>query len=377
MPEAVNDSKSINIATIKSLLDEVTKSPVGSPTGAIDLGVNAGKIEADLMVSSALRKSVTPIIAAIPLPGGNRSHIILKVGDVANQSIAFQALSLYRIQEEIVRLSYLEALSRSEELLAHLSEDQPAPLVSEAELVPEPAPIAAAAAIAGMGLNAASKLFSFFQSDVTFQGLDVTPNDNLLLMEVARGLRTLGYTVVIPDLYDPDGLRVGIQKVAEDLSQAEEQRLAAERLSRWHESKILTADSEKVKEAHQLAMAHLDGVVSLHTSFLTKLTATDGTLSISAVAREIALEISLNKGAGLFLVKAVKSGGSLYKERNLWTLLGRIPFFVGAGVIVSYALLDGSDGRVLASGQQGCHGGFFSPKQLSTRFEHNSGGCDA
>ena len=196
-------------------------------------------------------------------------------------------------------------------------------------------------------------------------------------MEVARGLRTLGYTVVIPDLYDPDGLRVGIQKVAEDLSQAEEQRLAAEKLSRWHKSNILTADSENVKEAHQLAIAHLDGAVSLHTSFVTKLTATDGPLSISSVAREIALEISLNKGAGLLMVKAVKSGGSLYTEKNHWTLLGRMPFFVGAGVIVSFALLDGSDGRVLASGQHGCHGGFSSPKQLSTHFEPNSGGCDA
>jgi hypothetical protein len=377
MPETVNDANSIDISKIKSLLDGVTKSPEGSPTGAIVLSGNAGKIEADLMVSSALRKSVTPIIAAIPLPGGNRFHIILKVGDLANQSVAFQSLSLYRIQEEIVRHSYSKALSRSEKLFANLSGDKPVPLVSEGELVPEPAPIAAATAIAGIGLNAASKLFSFFQSDFTFQGLDILPNDNLLLMEVARGLRTLGYTVVIPDLYDPDGLRVGIQKVAEDLSQAEEQRLAAEKLSRWHKSNILTADSENVKEAHQLAIDHLDGAVSLHASFVTKLTATDGALSISAVAREIALEISLNKGAGLLMVKAVKSGGSLYTEKNLWTLLGRMPFFVGAGVIVSFALLDGRDGRVLASGQHGCHGGFSSPKQLSTRFEHNSGGCDA
>ena len=162
MPETVNDANSIDITKIKSLLDGVTKSPEGSPTGAIVLGTNAGKIEADLLVSSALRKSVTHIFAAIPLPGGNRFHIILKVGDLANQSVAFQSLSLYRIQEEIVRLSYREALSRSEKLFANLSGDKPVPLVSEAELVPEPAPIAAAAAIAGIGLNAASKLFSFF-----------------------------------------------------------------------------------------------------------------------------------------------------------------------------------------------------------------------
>ena len=62
------------------------------------------------------------------------------------------------------------------------------------------------------------------------------------------------------------------------------------------------------------------------------------------------------------------SVGSYYTKKNILTAFGAEPFFVAAGVVATYTLIDGSDGGVLASNLVPIHGGYYRAPDVPSKF---------
>jgi hypothetical protein len=349
----------------KARLGEVPSSGIA---GTVTLAANAGKIEAELLASAAIDHVAARIAAALPQPAAAARLFVYATQDAPT----FQALTAYRVQTGLVGIAFATATAASDK-------------ANEGAVPPAEARVEGVAALgaAGVALDAVTKLAGYFRSDFSVQGIDMTPDDALLVAALANRLRAAEgnrYAVHVPALYNPGALATGVDAIKNDLLANATAKARAQARSATHDraagafaelAKKSVVPEEKVQlgekaELHRKAAESLRGAIALQDALLTRLATPDdkGATPLVAVVRESAVVASLAGGARLLLVKASKTGGSLYTEKNLWTSFGRMPFFVGAGVVATYVLLDGVDGKVLASGVVPRHGGFVSARDV-------------
>ena len=345
------------LAAFKAAVGEVPSSGIA---GTVTVGQNVGELEATLLAAQALKKAAMTIavqVAAVVAP--NASITVVAAPDVP----AFQTLLAYKAQHGLVRTALLSAIQASGGIprgrgLA------PVPMVGAA----------------GAALGAASKLAEFFRSDFTVGGVALSLDEAAAVNEVA-GQLCQKFVVVIPGVFNPKALTdAGGSFVTQvtDLSvinQEAERRLAEHQATADQLTNTIAAETdpdgkralEEELTKHKSALDSLRAAVALFATWMTKLSAVNdkGATSLATIAKEQAIIDGL-AGGHLLTVKVQKAGGGFFVKKNLWTVFGELPLYHMGGVALTFALLEGSSGKVLASGAVPVYGGFVKSKEVQT-----------
>jgi hypothetical protein len=369
------------VAAFKARFGEV---PASRYSGDVTLKDNPGKTEALLLAAQAARSAAAAIAKAI-------KDKATKVMLIASPDVpTFDNLMRFRVELGIVQKAFEEMDRISTE--AHDKEPaaRAAPAAVRAARVPQPARGVAPVAAAGLALDAADKLLGFFRTDYTVGGIDVTLEDAMLINELAGLLTEGGMTVYLPKVFNGNELTQTASAVVGELQgmaqcrasstaiATEHQRLVAV----WNERAGKEADVDKkaemtaTAESHQRASDAVGKANALYDSWFSKLSSLDEKSSlvpIVSVIRERALMSALDGGRSLLAVKLHASGGSYYTKKNIWTVLGAMPFFHMGGTVTSYALIDGQTGEVKRAGTLPVHGGFFKASKLPNQLVDQPG----
>lgn len=307
-------------------------------TGSVTEGTDPGRPEALVLAVDAANRAADRIADDLtaPLRGTKQLLLVTSADDVSLAQLDF-----YDFQRKQIDRRMIDAKERLDKL------PEPAGEAAVAGLVP---PLAAAGAL----LDAASKLGSYFLTDYKFGKVDITLPDRTVMYAAAAYLR--------PKL--APGGRIYIPQ---QLTAAEAQELVDELddPSKHYLALVAKAD-EKRKSAGQdpavaEAVAAADAAAKSWEAFVTTLTTApaQGETVIDRILRQKAIKRLLGSGTPI-LVLNHQLAGSYYTKKNLWTFLGGPPLYTAAAVAVSYALLDGADRQILASGTVPLHSGYGS-----------------
>lgn len=331
----------------------------GSFSGAVEMKDKAGFAEANLLASQAIRAAAARISIQVKGPTAGKQIFLFSVRDFPN----FQRLLNFRFRKELLKQAYTTAKVT----------------VSDVEAV------AAAPAIFSAGLDAFSKILGFFKTDFTVGGVEIKPDDSQLLFAVAGNLPGAH----LPAIYNPTATKDALTRMTQELGE-----LVSLRGSADAETKRLTTQIEQLEKGNDADKKRaadlkprvdlLKTVVALHDAFMTSLSTPDssGNLPIALVTQEFAIDDALqagnknapqggnkdapqgaNKealqgGSVVLLVKLESAGGGYFVKKNLLTGLGAMPLYHMGGSTVSYVLLEGKEGKVLAASVVPVHGGF-------------------
>jgi hypothetical protein len=281
----------------------------------------------------------------------------------AGQVPNFQAVANFTVQRDAVKKALEQASDGAESRLRAKEGGQ------EVAFTP---------AMVGAVLESITKLLGFFRSDFKVGGGDITLDDVALVQAVAG--QDLSARVIVPVLYFPEAVRGAARLVTTELLALSEQQAQAKTLIAQLERLIAAKQKQTGAQPPPANQASLEGelvelrrlvdrlrtATGAYDTMLSRLTAPDE--ATGAMLRDLAVWNGLNEGDGcLLLVKVQRAGGSYYTKKNLLTALGRMPFYVAGGAVVSFTLLTGEDGTVLTSGVLPVHGGFESVKEVPSR----------
>jgi hypothetical protein len=356
--KAAKELADAQLAAFKAAVGDVPRSGI---TGSVTLqGEKVGELEATLLAAHALKKAATTIavqVAAVVAP--NAGITVVAAPDVP----AFQALLAYKAQHALVRTALLSGIQASSAF----------PSGRDAAALPM-------AGAAGVALDVASKLAGFFRSDFTVGGVALSLDEAAAVNEVA-GQLCQKFVVVVPGVFNPRALTdAGGTVVTQvtDLSvsnQEAERRLAEHEAAADQLTRAIAAEADADRKRafedeltkHKTVLDSLRSAVALFATWMTKLSSADdkGVTSLATIAKEQAIIDGL-AGGHLLTVKVQKAGGGFFVKKNLWTAFGEMPLYHMGGVAVTFALLEGSSGKVLASGAVPVYAGFVKSKEVQT-----------
>jgi tetratricopeptide (TPR) repeat protein len=353
------------LAAAKLRIGEVPSSGLD---GSVTTAEKAGVAEAALLSAKAIATAADLIVER--LPAGTQQAPLTIVLYPEKDRPDFQALSTFRAQTTILRTAYQEAKAKYEELAAE---------TKKAFHTKAAVPILTTA---GLALDAVTKLLSYFKSDYTIGGIELTQEDSALVHALAGRIAKSDkfLEVILPGTYNATALSAPLSTIVQDLRELSQNRAEARSYVTLHSQRALSltqqanVETDASKKAilldqakqSQDAEAHWRAVVELYESFFSKLTAADekGVVPLTQAVRELTVFNAFLAGAKLLLVRVQTSGGSYYTRKNLWTFFGGVPIFHMGGVVVSFVLLDGSSGKVLDSEVIPVHGGFIKAARV-------------
>lgn len=334
-------------------------------TGTVTAGSGAGGVEAHLLASRAVNEAAESIVKSslIELLAG-KTVALYAGADLPN----FAPLTTFRAQFFLLQKALVDATN----------------LLNQSKTANSPAGLVAtrsAALVVGAALDAANKLLGFFRTDYAVNGVEVKLDDLLILNSLANQLlaQKRGVVVRTPSLYSPpalaenSGILAQLNTLAEDRNQLQESLGACRELQ---EGFVASAANEKdagLKAEHTKSLENLKAdtnqastAMMAYDLFLTKLGTLDanGTVPLANIMQLDLLDTTLAHQGYLLSAKITSSGGSYYTRRNMWTLFGGMPFFNMGGVVVTYSLVDGSTGNIVAAGVLPVDGGYVKNNKL-------------
>lgn len=374
---AAKTAKELADAELAAFKAKIGEVPASGYAGTVALEAKAGETEAALLAAVAVTTAAEKVADAIPQQNARRAVLIYASGEVPG----FEALTAFRAQIALVNRAFSEAQDATNSALSA------APEAAEAKAAALPI-----AGVAGAALQAVNTLIGFFRTDYTVGGVDLSLDDSLLVHALAGSIAHSGKNLEarIPALYNPAALSDAGAGILDRLtamsilkSQGEETVSRHDAVSSRFEEDAGKETSEAKKAGlldkardHRTAADAWRGALALYDSFLGKLTSADdrGGVPLVNIIRESVVSDSLSKdGSLLLVVKLQKSGGSYYTKKNVVTFFGGMPFYHTGGVVVSYVLMDGKEGNVLASGVVPVHGGFVRANHLEKELKPRRG----
>lgn len=344
-------------ATLARYLGDVKAGPY---SGIVNMKEKAGTEEALLLGARAVKEGAGKIANAVK----DKANKFYLFG--AKEFPSFQRLLTFRFRKELIKQAFEAAGIK--------------PPVSLEELV-TPGMVSA-------GLDAFSKILGFFKTDYDIGGIDVKLDESLLIFSVAG--RLTAKEVHLPLIYEPNAQTAAIAALAQEM--AELVRLRNQAADEAIRTKNLIADVEKKAADPQntlskdalLARAaalksrldQLTGVIALYDSFAGSLTtpdATTGSVPLAILAQEFTIDTALKQGeAAVLLLRLENTGGGYLLKKNLLTGLWKMPLYHMGGATVSYLLLSGPDGKVIAGDVYPIHGGFVRTDDLRDVLEKDN-----
>jgi hypothetical protein len=252
---------------------------------------------------------------------------------------------------------------------------------------------AAPLALAGAALSSLNNLFSYLRTKYEVGSVDTSLDDSTLVHAVAQSLAP-ARDVVVPDAYLPTIVagagRTSVVDTLLDLATDKAKAVeAASRVTRKAEQLTAfakeesdaarKAELEKHASALTRSASDLNKASTLFDTFLSKLTTADdkGMSPFALILREQEVYRLLTKSGTKPMVLVVKlqaQGGSYYTKENMWTFLGRMPFFNSGGAAASYLLVDGATGGVKTSGLEYLHTGWMRADEVGKHVQGESVG---
>ena len=332
--EAKKAQAEAELAALKVSFGEVPSSGI---SGTVEARDGTGELEAALLAVKAVQEATNTIATSV-MTSVTRGSTIVIVGEADVPT--FASLRAYETEvalvKEILNKAIAAATPTKEEAVAK-------------EAVPLPG-------AAGLALDAASKLLSFFRTDFVVKGLTVSLEDSVAVNAVAGTLaapdyKGRAYTIRVPAVYDPGTLSSSTSFLIADLFELSTLRGQAQSLLKTH-------DQTSLANAIQSAIGLMD-------TWYSKLSTPDakGIATLAHVVKEKAIADSLDHGY-LLVMKVHKAGGAFMTKKNLWTSLGVMPLYHMGGAAVSFTLFKGRTGRVLISGVVPVHGGFVKAGKI-------------
>lgn len=365
----------------KALADAQTQAAVakyigdvkaGPYSGTVDMKDKAGTEEGLLLAARAVKECASRVAKAVQ----DKAAIFYIFG--AKEFPSFQRLITFRFRNELIEQAFAAAgISKP----------------TEGALA-----VAAAPALISGGLDAFSKILGFFKTDFTIGGTDAKLDESLLLFSVAGELSEK--TVHLLSVYELYGQNRAVAALTSELAQLVDLRARAASAVVQTTSNIAEVEKKAADPANAatkdglLAAAaalkprldQLNGVISLYDSFATSLITpdTNGAIPLTAITQELAIDAALRGdraeieeggapkadnatlkvGRAVLLLSLENSGGGYLLKKNLLTGLGAMPLYHMGGATVTYLLLSGLDGQVLAGDVIPIYGGFVRTDNL-------------
>jgi hypothetical protein len=336
-------------------------------SGAVDLKDKAGQVEAALLAANAVRRAAGKICDAIK--GKTTKCEVFAASEFPN----FQRLQTFRFQREMMKLAFETAVvnppAKSEEKPSVRAEVA-APGFGEAALLPVPA-----AAAVSAGLDMFSKITSFFKTDYTVGGLQLTLDESLLVFSVSGKLAEANTDVRLPMTYLPDAKNRAISALTRELvgltklrALASAQMESKNKESEEWERKLVQMPDSSEKQAllktvsdARIQAEQIKGAIASYDGFANGLATPDpktGAIPLVGLAQELAIEEVLEGNGTILLLRLENTGGGYFIKKNLWTGLFGMPLYHMGGATVTYALFSGEGGKLLAGDVVPVHGGF-------------------
>jgi tetratricopeptide (TPR) repeat protein len=351
----------------KALLDSQTQAALskyigevkaGPYSGSVDMKEKAGTEEAALLGARAV-KEAAGIVAKAVKDKGQKFYVF-----AAREFPNFQRLLTFRFRKELIKQAFAAAGVRP-----------------PAGPGPEAVPITPG--LVSAGLDAFSKILGFFKTDFTVGGNELKLDESLLLFSVAGGLAPK--EAHLPMIYEPTAQNNSVTALTTELGEL----VALRTLASGEATKARDKIAEKEKEAAGTAdvptkeallkevasakarMDQLNGVIGLYDSFASALTTADssGAVPLTFLAQEFAIDKALKAGGHVLLLRLESSGGGYLLKKNLLTGLGRMPLFHMGGATITYVLIAGDQGTVLAGDVVPVHGGFVRSDKIREELE--------
>ena len=374
--EAQKAAAEAQATALKTRFGDIPTSPY---TGDVTLKEKVGGAEAALLAARAANLAAQKIAAELPgeaaIPGQASTPAKTVFLYAGGELPTFQSLIAYRAQITILRRVLQEAQTASD------TADSNAPETAQVRVF-GPIPMAA-----GLSLDAVNKLLAFFRTDYTIGGVDLSVNDSLLVHAVAGAITNSGkyHDVRLTASYNPASLAAHGAGIITELMELSASKTSAQHNASRHEKLAAKFSEQTAKEPdpakkakllaatklHKAAADNSQTAVGLYDSVFSKLTTADdkGIALLTNVVREGVIADALSDGNLLLIIKMQNSGGSYYTKKNMWTLFGGMPLYHMGGIVASYALLEGKEGRVLKSGVVPVHGGFIKAGDLQKQLE--------
>lgn len=346
-------------ANAKAAVDAL---PTSATTGATTTGADAGKSEATLLAAKATNEAARKIVVAL---GENTRRKKLTIFAGAERP-ALDHYNSFKLRLDLLQNAIApKAQSLDDAAVAALRDTKFTTAAGGGHATAELAPMAIA-----LGVSALTKLAGLFQTDYSVGGIGLTADDAALATAVTGSL--LGAGENKPDsvtLFSRSTNVTASTDLITLLTPVAKNGAAAQaRIAFFTErAKAIRADANAKDPKMSDAAAACDQaaaawqlVVNGYDTLLQSLTTADasGNLPIAKVADEQRLLTALSGDDLLLFVQMNSSTGGYYTKKNLFTAFGAEPFFVAAGVVASYTLVNGKEGTTVAAGVIPVHGGY-------------------
>lgn len=347
-------------AQIQAELGSVPDAPVSK--GGVTVNQNGGKAEATLLAARATAKAAAQIATQVP----TRTEVVI-VGGKAKP--LFDEWDRFDVGRKLLG----DQFARAGNLFKAAGGDAPlAGSNGTTDISRELVPLAV-----GTALESLAKLGQFFQTEYTVSNLEIGTDDDLLVAAVGQAIKKRSSAVKIT-LIDFNPAARPAAKILPDLNAlagqadiaiaqaSEADRRAALLKAAAEEKGADKADLQSKAAAYERAATALRAALTAYDSFSSGVMTVDTSgrprLVRIAEAKQVVDSLAA-KGSVLFVHMHSQTGG-FYTKKNLWTFLGGMPFRVMGGVVVSYTVIDGSNGAVSASGIVPVHGGYRTVSEV-------------
>jgi hypothetical protein len=353
-----------NQGVLAKYLGDVKAGPY---SGTVTVKDKAGTEEALLLSARAVKEAATKVAEAVGAVA-EKFHVFSAKG-FPN----FQRLLGFQFRKELIKQAFASAGIKEAEALAME---------------------AVTGGLVSAGLSAFSDILGFFKTDYEIGNIDVQLDESLLLFSVAGCLarkegRSTGKEVHLPLVYDPRSQNSSIKAVTNELAELVELRTQAS--SEVEELKKKVDATEKAAADQQNAankdalvkiaadlkpqIEQLNGAITLYDAFANSLTTPDpstGASPLALIAQEFAIDSALKTGGVVLLLRLENTGGGYLLKKNLLTALWAIPLHHMGGATVTYLLLDGKEGKILAGDVVPIYGGFIKTDALRKKLSESA-----
>jgi hypothetical protein len=300
--------------------------PLGTKAvdGSVEVGKDSGKFEATYLAAKSLDGLATKVVAGAAIIPAKAKVLILTGTEVPS----FEGYEAFRIRVDQLALEFAKA--KATDAVA-----KPKSGNSGQKAFFELSTTSAATAMDVLG--------NLFRADYKVAPLEVSLDDQLLVRAII-GKAHAQWDIRVP-AYAPSTLEAPNPAVVR-LNQVLQNRSTAARL--LAEAKADAGKSKKLDYTDRIAA--LEGFIKSADAFSSEMrTPVSGVVPFLLIARQ-AQQQDLLEGGYLLSVKINAAGGSSVAKKNFWTFLGTMPFKVSGGAVASYAVFDGSSGKVLGGG---------------------------
>lgn len=336
--------------------------PTSTTSGAVATAADAGKAEATLLAAKAANTAAQSIVSALGANMNGKSVTIF----AGSERPALDHLNAFNLRLQLLQNAIApKAQALDDAAVAALRAIHLTAATGGGHATAQFAPMAIA-----LGVSALTKLVGLFQTDYNVGGIALTPDDNLLATAIAGRLTTASANKPSGVTLYSRGTNIGAEtKILALLTPVATNSASAQaRIAFFQErAKAIRADPNAKDQSMADAAAACDQaaaawllVANGYDTFLQGLTTADtaGNLPIAKIADEQRLAETFGAGELVLFVQMNASVGGFYTKKNLFTAFGAEPFFVAGGVVTSYTLVGGTDGKVMAAGVIPVHGGY-------------------